>query len=161
MEEINHIKVGKMPRDSKYHQGYFHPRNPEKYIGNPQNIVYRSSWELKFMQWCDRSPNILKYGSEEFCIPYYNPVKQKVCRYFPDFIIEVLESNGKTQKYVIEIKPKNQTVPPIQGKKKSKTYINEVNTYTINQSKWRSIQEWCEDRLIKFRVITEQELGIK
>jgi hypothetical protein len=50
-------------------------------------------------------PNILRYGSEEFCIPYFNPVKQKICRYFPDFIIEVLESNNKVQKYVIEIKP--------------------------------------------------------
>lgn len=150
-----------MRREPKYHQGYFHPRNPEKYIGDPQNIVYRSGWELKFMQWCDRSPNILKYGSEEFCIPYYNPIKQRICRYFPDFIIEVLESNGRTEKYVIEIKPKKQTIPPVQGKKKTKTYINEVNTYAVNQSKWKSIQEWCEDRMIKFRIITEQELGIK
>ena len=92
-------------KKNKYCQGYFHPRNQEKYIGNPQNIVYRSSWELKFMQWCDRTPSILKYGSEEFSIPYYNPVKQRVCRYFPDFIIEVLESDGKIQKYVVEVKP--------------------------------------------------------
>lgn len=149
-----------MPRDSKYHQGFFNPRNPEKYIGDPKNIIYRSSWELKFMQWCDRNPSILRYGSEEFCIPYYNPVKQKVCRYFPDFMIEVLESNNKKQKYVIEIKPKKQTVPPVRGNKKTKTYINEVNTYAVNQSKWNTIQEWCEDRMIKFRVITEDDLGI-
>ena len=112
------------------------------------------------MQWCDRSPNILRYGSEEFSIPYYNPVKEKICRYFPDFIIEVLESNGKIQKYVIEIKPKRQTVPPVQGNKKTKTYINEVNTYAVNQSKWKSIQEWCDDHLIKFSIITESQLGI-
>ncbi len=62
---------------------------------------------------------------------------------------------------MIEIKPKNQTVPPVQGKKKNKTYINEVNTYAVNQSKWKSIQEWCDDHLIKFRIITESELGIK
>ena len=147
-----------MPRDSKYHQGRFNPRNPEKYIGDVQNIIYRSSWELKFMQWCDRSPKILKYGSEEFSIPYFNPVKEKVCRYFPDFIVEMLEDNGKIEKYVIEIKPERQTVPPVQGKKKNKTYINEVNTYAVNQSKWKSIVEWCEDRMIKFKVITENEL---
>ena len=150
-----------MPRDSKYHQGHFHPRNPEKYIGDCENIVYRSSWELKFMQWCDRSPNILKYGSEEFCVPYYNPIKQKVCRYFPDFIIEVLESNGKTQKYVIEIKPKKQTVPPVKGNKQTKTFIHEVNTYAVNQAKWVAIQEWCADRMLEFKVITENDLGIK
>jgi len=150
-----------MPKDAKYHQGRFHPRNPEKYIGDYKNIIYRSSWELKFMKWCDRSPNILKYGSEEFCIPYYNPVKQKVCRYFPDFIIEVLEENNKKQKYVVEIKPKKQTVPPIKGNKQNKTYINEVKTYEVNQSKWKSIQEWCDDRKIKFKIITEQELNLR
>ena len=149
-----------MPRDSKYHQVHFHPRNPEKYIGDCGNIVYRSSWELKFMQWCDRSPNILRYGSEEFCVPYYNPVKQKVCRYFPDFIIEVLEDN-KTKKYVIEIKPKKQTIPPVKGNKQTKTFIHEVNTYVVNQAKWTAIQEWCADRMLEFKVITEQELGIK
>lgn len=147
-----------MPRDAKYHQGFFHPQNPEKYMGNANNIVYRSSWELKFMQWCDRNPNILKYGSEEFCVPYYNPIKGKMCRYFPDFIIEVLDEKNKKQKYVIEIKPKKQTIPPIKGNKKTKTYIQEVNTFTVNQSKWKSIQEWCEDRMIKFMIITEDEI---
>lgn len=150
-----------MSRDSKYQQGFFRPRNPEKYMGDSNNIVYRSSWELKFMQWCDRNPSILRYGSEEFSIPYYNPVKQRVCRYFPDFIMEVLETNGKKQKYVVEIKPKRQTLPPVQGKKKTKTYLNEVNTYAVNQSKWKSIQEWCDDRMIKFQIITESELGIR
>lgn len=150
-----------MSRNSRYHQGYFSPRNPEKYIGDVNNIVYRSSWELKFMQWCDKSPNIIRYGSEEFCIPYFNPVKQRVCRYFPDFIIEVREQNNKIQKYVIEIKPKRQTIPPTKGKKKEKTYISEVNTYSINQSKWKSIEDWCKDRMIKFRIITEEELFTK
>jgi len=150
-----------MSRDSKYQQGYFRPRNPEKYMGDSNNIVYRSSWELSFMQWCDKNPNILRYGSEEFSIPYYNPVKQRVCRYFPDFIMEVLETNGKKQKYVVEIKPKRQSVPPVQGKKKTKTYLNEMNTYAVNQSKWKAIQEWCDDRMIKFQLITESELGIR
>ena len=150
-----------MPKDGKYYQGLFRPRNPEKYMGNPTNIIYRSGWELRFMQWCDRNENVLKYGSEEFCIPYYNPVKQKVCRYFPDFIMEVLESTGKKQKYVIEIKPKKQTVPPKKGNKKEKTYINVVKTYEVNKSKWKSIQEWCDDRQIQFKIITEYELNIK
>jgi len=149
-----------MPRDSKYHQGYFRPQNPQKYLGDPKNIVYRSSWELEFMKWCDRNKNVLKYGSEEFCIPYYNPIKQKICRYFPDFIIEVLETTGKIKKYVIEIKPKRQTIPPTQKNKKSKTYINELKTYAVNEAKWKSCKEWCADRMLEFRIITENELGI-
>lgn len=147
-----------MPRDAKYHQGFFHPRNPEKYAGNVNNIIYRSSWELEFMKWCDRTPNILKYGSEEFCISYYNPIKQRTCKYFPDFIIEVLDENQKKQKYVIEIKPKKQTIPPVRGNKKTKTYLNEMNTFVVNQSKWQAIREWCDDRKIKFMIITEDDI---
>lgn len=142
----------------KYHQGFFHPQNPEKYIGNPNNIVYRSSWELKFMMWCDKTPSVLRYGSEEFCIPYYNPVKQRICRYFPDFVMEIRESDNQIHKYVIEIKPKKQTLPPVPGKKQKKTLMYEAQTYAVNQSKWKTIQEWCDDRRIKFKIITEEEL---
>jgi hypothetical protein len=63
-----------MPKDSKWHQGKFHPQNPNKYLGDPNNIVYRSSWELHFLQWCDRNDNVLEYASEEFSIPYVSPV---------------------------------------------------------------------------------------
>ena len=86
-----------MPRDSKYHQGHFHPRNPEKYIGDCGNIVYRSSWELKFMQWCDRNENIMEYGSEEFWIPYVSPVDNRVHRYFPDFIAKMKQKLNKPE----------------------------------------------------------------
>ena len=148
-----------MPRDSKYHQGFFHPRNPEKYMGNPNNIVYRSSWELKFMQWCDRNENILNYGSEEFYIPYFNPVKQKVCKYFPDFILKVKEQNGEIKKYVVEIKPKKQTAPPKPKSRVTKSYIQEVYTYETNMAKWEAAKEFCKDNMIEFKIITENELG--
>lgn len=147
-----------MPRDSKYHQGFFHPRNPEKYMGNPNNIVYRSSWELKFMQWCDRNENILNYGSEEFYIPYFNPVKQKVCKYFPDFILKVKEQNGEIKKYIVEIKPKKQTSPPKPKSRVTKSYIQEVYTYETNMAKWEAAKEFCKDNMIEFKIITEQEL---
>jgi hypothetical protein len=149
-----------MPRDSKYHQGFFHPRNPEKYMGNPNNIVYRSSWELKFMQWCDRNENILNYGSEEFYIPYFNPVKQKVCKYFPDFILKVKEQNGEIKKYVVEIKPKKQTAPPKPKSRVTKSYIQEVYTYETNMAKWEAAKEFCKDNMIEFKIITENELGL-
>ena len=150
-----------MPRDSKCHQGFFHPKNPKKYKGNSQNIVYRSSWELKFMRWCDSNENILEYGSEEFCINYYNPVKQKVCRYFPDFIIKVKENTGKIKTYVIEVKPKKQTLPPKTPKRQTKSYLYECKTYAVNQAKWKAAKEWCDDRRIEFKIITEDDLGIK
>lgn len=161
LEETNLIKVGKMPRDSKYHQGKFHPRNPEKYIGDHTNIIYRSSWELKFMRYCDRSEKVLSYGSEEFFIPYFDPTTNKVRRYFPDFIVKIKESSGAIKKYLVEVKPKRQTLVPKQSKgKQKKTYINEVLTYNKNLAKWKAAQEWCEDRLIEFKIITEDELGL-
>ena len=151
-----------MARDGKYNQGYFRPQNPQKYIGDPNNIVYRSGWELKFMKWCDRNENILEYGSEEFFIPYFDPTTNRVRRYFPDFIIKVREQSGEVKKYVIEIKPKRQTIPPVQtSKKKTRTFINEVKTYTVNEAKWKAAREFCADRMIEFRIITEDQLGIK
>jgi hypothetical protein len=156
------IKVGKMPRDGKYNQGYFRPQNPQKYLGDPNNIVYRSGWELKFMKWCDRNESVLEYGSEEFYIPYFDPTTGRVRRYFPDFIIKVREQSGEIKKYVIEVKPKRQTIPPVQtSKKRTRTYITEVKTYAMNQAKWEAAKEWCKDRMIEFRIITEDNLGIK
>ena len=148
-------------REGKYHQGRFHPRNPEKYKGDSRNIVYRSSWELKFMRYCDRKENILEWGSEEFFIPYFDPTTNKVRRYFPDFIVKIKESSGVIKKYLVEVKPKRQTLEPKQSKgKRKKTYINEVLTYSKNVAKWKAAKEWCDDRRIEFKIITEDELGI-
>ena len=150
-----------MSRDGKYHQGRFHPQNPQKYKGDVNNIIYRSSWELKFMQWCDRNENIMEYGSEEFWIPYVSPVDNRVHRYFPDFIIKVKESDEKIKTYVIEVKPKRQTATPKQKSRVTKSYLYEVQTYAVNQSKWNAADEWCKDRKLEFKVITENELGLR
>ena len=88
------------------YSGYFKPKNPKKYRGNPTNIVYRSLWERKFMVFCDNNPSILQWGSEEVIIPYRAP-DGKVRRYYPDFYIKVREKSNKITKYIIEVKPKN------------------------------------------------------
>ena len=62
----------------KYYKGKFKPERPEKYKGNPRNIIYRSMWERRFMVYCDRNENILEWGSEEFVVPYKSPVDGKV-----------------------------------------------------------------------------------
>ena len=140
----------------------YKPEYPRKYKGDPNNIICRSSWESKFCRWCDLNENILEWGSEEFCIPYRSPVDRRVHRYFPDFIIKVREQTGDVKRYVIEVKPKKQTRPPVQTtKKRTKTYINEVKTYAVNEAKWKAADEWCKDRLLEFKIITEDQLGIK
>jgi hypothetical protein len=143
------------------YKGKFSPSYPKKYKGNPTNIIYRSLWERKFMVYCDLSENILEWGSEEIALPYRSPIDNKIHRYFPDFYIKVKEKNGQIKKYIIEIKPKKQTVEPKVQKKKTKGYIYEVYEYVRNQAKWKAAEEFCKDRMWEFKVLTEDELGIK
>ena len=139
----------------------FKPSFPQKYQGDANNIICRSSWERKFCNYCDTNPNILKWASEEFSIPYVSPVDNRVHRYYPDFLIEVRETSGKIKKYVVEVKPLKQTQPPKQGKRVTKSFLYEAKTYAVNQAKWKAADEWCKDRKIEFKIITEKELGIR
>jgi hypothetical protein len=72
------------------YSGYFKPTNPQKYRGNPTNIVYRSLWERKFMVFCDNNPSILQWGSEEIIIPYRAPDDT-----FQTFISKFVKSQEK------------------------------------------------------------------
>lgn len=145
-----------------YIQGFYSPVNPEKYAGNSKQIVYRSSYELRAFKWCDLTENIVSWGSEEGWVPYRNPMTGRIHRYFPDLFIKIKESNGDIKKYLIEIKPKRQTIPPNPTpKKKTKTWLNEMATYQVNQAKWEAAERFCKENGITFRIITEQELGIK
>jgi hypothetical protein len=142
-------------------QGRYKPKNPNKYKGDVHNIIYRSSWEKKFLYYCDMNENIIEYSSEEICLPYLSPVDNRIHRYFPDFLIKVKESNGTIKKYLIEIKPKKQTIPPPIPKRKTKGYLYEVVEYAKNQAKWNSAKEFCEDNGWEFKILTENELNIK
>ena len=88
------------------YKGKYSPSFPQKYKGDPTNIIYRSLWERKFCIYCDLNENIISWESEEKCIPYRSPIDNRIHRYFPDFLIKVKESDGRIKKYMIEIKPK-------------------------------------------------------
>lgn len=144
-----------------YYSGKFSPKNYSKYKGNPTKIEYRSSWELKFMNYCDMNSYILEWSSEEIIIPYFCPVQNKYRRYFVDFYIKVVEKTGDIKKYLIEIKPKYQlSVPNQNPKKKTKRWITENTTYATNQAKWKAAKEYCEDRLMEFKILTEDDLNV-
>jgi hypothetical protein len=143
------------------YKGKYQPSFPKKYKGDPTNIVYRSLWERTFMRYCDTNENILEWFSEEIAVPYRSPIDNKIHRYFPDFYIKVKESNGSIKKYLIEIKPKKQTIEPQVQKRKTKGYIYEVYEYAKNQAKWNAAKEWCADKGYEFKVLTEDDLGIK
>ena len=45
------------------YQGRFKPKNPSKYMGDPTNIIYRSSWELRLMSYLDDHKNVTAQAS--------------------------------------------------------------------------------------------------
>ena len=142
------------------YKGRYSPSYTKKYKGNTSNIIYRSLWELRFMRYCDNTPSILEWASEEIAIPYRSPIDNRVHRYFPDFYMKVKETNGKIKNYVIEVKPAKQTIPPKKPKRQTKGYIREAYEYARNQAKWKMAKEFCADRQWEFKVVTEKELGI-
>lgn len=142
----------------KYRQGRFRPKNPEKYKGDPKNIIYRSSWEFKLLKDMDENPNVLEYSSEELIIPYISPKDMKTHRYFPDMFMKVKTLDGEIKNYLLEVKPKIQTKPPEKKKKITKTFINESITFAVNQAKWKAAQEFCKKHGWIFRIVTEDDL---
>ena len=142
------------------YKGKFRPKNRKKYNGNPSEIIYRSSWELKFMNYCDNNNKIVKWSSEEIVIPYRCPTDNKIHRYFPDFYIKYKDMKGKLHEKVIEVKPAKQVKEPKVQKRRTKKYLAEVFTYAKNMAKWEAAEGFCKDRRWEFQILTEKELGI-
>lgn len=112
------------------------------------------------MKFCDNNPSIIEWGSEEVIIPYRSPIDGRVHRYYVDFYIKVLTKDGEYKKYLIEIKPKNQTTPPPPTKRQTKLYKDKVLTFIKNQAKWQAANNFCETRQMKFLILTEDHLNV-
>jgi hypothetical protein len=140
-----------------FHKRKFTPIFPEKYTGDPTSIIMRSSWETRFASWCDKNPSILKWSSEETIVPYRCPTDDRIHRYFVDFKIQT--SNSKV--YLVEVKPKAQTEPPVFPGKRTQRYLVESLTFIKNQAKWKAAVDYAKDRGWEFKIITEHELGLK
>jgi hypothetical protein len=133
-------------------KGLYTPQHPEKYLGDPRKIRFLSSWELSFMNFCDTNPNVIAWGSEEFRVKYFNPVKNKVCDYIPDFIVKYKDAQGNIITEVIEIKPLKEAV------QKPKMSAYDKVALVINHAKWTAAKAMCDAAGIRFRVLTEQEM---
>lgn len=127
-------------------------------MGDVNNIVFRSSWERTVFRWADLNTGVASWSSEELIIPYFDESTNKERRYFPDMIIV----NNKGDKFVVEVKPYDQTVPPKPPKTNRKStqerYLNETLEYGKNISKWKAAEAWCEKRGFKFIILTEREI---
>lgn len=143
-----------------FHKRKFTPVFPEKYSGDPTNIIMRSSWETKFANWCDKNPSIVKWHSEETVVPYRCQTDNRIHRYFIDFKIDVKNTAGDIKTYLVEVKPAIQTQPPKFPGRRTQRYLTESMTFIKNQSKWKAATEYCKDRGWEFKIITEKELGI-
>jgi hypothetical protein len=132
--------------------------NESKYVGK-EYPVCRSTWETYFCEWCDKNPNIIKWSSEALQIPYYDPIKKKNRRYYPDFSISVKDVNDNIKNYIIEIKPYKETIPPsAHGNKKDRTVMYEFCTYQTNVAKWKAAQVFCRKHGVIFKLLTEKDL---
>jgi len=136
----------------------FVPRNPHKYIGKGP-IIIRSGYERTFSQWCDSNPGIIAWSSETVEIPYYDPVKRKNRRYYPDYIIKTIGKDRKEMTYIVEIKPYKETLRPVLSRNKSeKTRLYEAATYATNVAKWKAADMFCKVHGWQFKILTEKEL---
>jgi hypothetical protein len=133
-------------------RGRFIPKNPAKYIGNPERIVFRSSWELHFFKWLDSNSSILRWGSEELHIPYLNPIDGRVHRYFPDIVVLYKHKDGSLRKEIIEIKPYKETVET------PKMTARDAQALAVNRAKWTAAAEFAARQGATFRVVTEKTL---
>jgi|SRR6056300_1475529 hypothetical protein len=142
------------------YKGKYKIKNPDKYIGNPNTVVFRSLWERNAFRWCENNPKVKLWNSEEIVVPYKSTVDKRLHRYFVDLLIQM--DNKET--YLIEIKPKSQTLPPKKRSRKTKKYINEQLTYIKNNDKWEAADAFAKHKGWKFQVWTEETLkniGIK
>lgn len=150
---------------AKPHQGKYILENPQKYVGDRNNIIYRSGYEKKFFLWADRNPRVLKWGSEEVVVPYFHKADQKMRRYFTDAMVKYKRRDGTIVNYLIEIKPYSQTKPPVPPKRQtSKTkarFLRETLTYQQNKDKWEAAEAYAKKHGMEFIIMTEKELGIK
>lgn len=149
----------------KYNQGFFKPKFPAKYVGDPNRIVFRSGLELKYFTKIDLNPSVLRWGSEEFFIPYWDPVSSKERRYFVDLFIEYIDSKKNIQKAIVEIKPHSQCTEPKKLNESKATpkqiysYQLQYLTWKTNEAKWKAAEAFANKQGWKFFKFTERMLG--
>jgi|TARA_B100001094_G_scaffold75448_1_gene71867 hypothetical protein len=136
------------------YKGRFKPQNPKKYKGDPNNVIYRSSWELRVMKYLDNQPKVEWWASEEMFVRYRSPIDERIHRYYPDFVVKTKEKT-----FMLEVKPFHQTQKPKQ-KRKTKKFLQEAATYAVNQQKWRAADMFCQEHGWLFKLVTEKDLGI-
>ena len=146
---------------SRFDQGWYMVKNPDKYLGDVNEVRFMSSWELNAFNFLDGNPNVLKWGSEEIAIPYIKPTDGRVHKYLPDLIVQYRDKEGVEKWELLEIKPAAQVKVSRARNPNTRTYQN--LTLAVNTAKWAAAQQWCEAQqkngmAITFRILTEHSI---
>lgn len=163
----SNIKNVRPTSKSIFKQGYYTIKYPKKYRGDYTNIIYRSSWEHRFMVYCDMSSHVLEWSSEPIFIHYISPLDGKQHKYFIDFYMKVKTDTEDIKEYLVEVKPTKQYMkkPVLEGKKtpkKIERYKNDMQTWLINNAKFSAAIEYARTVRMEFKIINETHLnGIK
>ena len=182
--------------NSNYKQGFYEVKNQfvesadgekrKKYIGeDPPRVL--SSWESKVCSYFDHNSNVVEWDSEPdkvmnhfgiqsegVGLPYHDPVKQKTRNYFPDFYAKMEDESGNPSKYIIDVKPMKQVLPPNKPKKKTDksvgNYTNALKSHATNWAKWMQTMDYImkfneqemkrmkPENMFKFLILTERSV---
>ena len=147
-------------KDGQYTQGYYRLLNPQKYIGDPNKIIFRSSWEKRFATYCDINDRVIMWSSEPMEIPYFHPTEKKMKPYNVDFYVKIDKGNNNYSEYIVEVKPAKQLKQPTQPigritEKKMTSYNYQLKTYLTNVAKFNAADSYAKGRGWNFVVVTE------
>lgn len=141
----------------EFKQGIYKPINKDKCL-NKSEIFYRSGLELSVMLALDKNPNVIEWNSEGHIIPYIKPTTGQPARYFVDFYMKVRMKDGKTEKFLVEVKPHKQTMLKEHGNAKPSTILYDQIQFAINTAKWDACRKWCALKGYTFLLMTEKDI---
>jgi len=141
-----------------YRQGFYKPTHPEKYKGDVNNIVYRSSWELHTNRFLDHNKKVLEWASEAIWIPYRKPTDNRIHRYYPDYWVKFKDGHNNTRIEIWEVKPLKESKKTSKVGKRKKQQLHEAVTLAVNRAKWKAAIGFCKRHNFHFRIVTEKEL---
>lgn len=149
-------------KGGRLRQGYFKPKNPEKYRGDYTQIIYRSGWEFKFFKFCDENPMVLEYASEPVCVDYWNSMSKKQCKYWIDGYMKTINKHGQIREWLIEVKPNKFIHPPKSPQRLTErqtySFVRHAKAYMINTDKFKAAKAYAKAHNMTFGIITENFL---
>lgn len=147
------VHQGRRGKYANAKTGIYRPLHPEKYAGS-ELPVFKSELERLCMAYLDKSKHIVQWSYEPRCLRYFDKARNKVRRYFLDFVC-VAKVGNLTKTIWLEIKPKSETVPP-----KNKKDLKAMTTYLTNTCKWEAASILAKSKGYEFHILTEEQLKL-